>query len=271
MKEVSPWQKLLEYPNTGGHFVQIYQTGAAALGRNVGLYFSIGLRRGDGALIITSPERRESFCRELDRLGIDVPYQLQSRRLVFYETRETLSRFMTNGQPEWNRFEKTAGAAMRSARPRGEKTGLRVYGDMVGFLWETRQFSAAIRLEQFWNKLLEQSNFCLYCAYGMDVFGKQSRSAGLDAIVCTHTHLIPAETDGGVESSLRSAMKEILGSRTETVRAGIGADHPRSWAIMPNAEAILVWLRKNFPGEAEQVIARAREHYGRAAANAPTA
>lgn len=29
-----------------------------------------------------------------------------------------------------------------------------------------------IRLEQLWNKLLEQSSFSLYCAYAVDIFGK---------------------------------------------------------------------------------------------------
>ena len=50
---------------------------------------------------------------------------------------------------------------------------------MVGLLWKARQFAAAIRLEQLWNKLLEQSAFSFYCAYAIDVFGKDFEVANL--------------------------------------------------------------------------------------------
>jgi hypothetical protein len=65
---------------------------------------------------------------------------------------------------------------------------------MVGLLWSARQFSAAIRLEQFWNKLLARSSFHLYCAYSIDVSEKQFQTHALDGVLSTHTHLIPNHT-----------------------------------------------------------------------------
>ncbi|MGH9663546.1 MAG: MEDS domain-containing protein [Bryobacteraceae bacterium] len=258
---MSPWERLLESPR--GHFVQIYETGAASLNlSNVGIYLRAGLRRGDGALAVTSREQWESFCRELDRSGVDVQAALRSRQLVFCEDRETLARFMVGGEPHWRRFEEAIGAAMRTVQPANGNKGLRVYGDMVGFLWKARQFSAAIRLEQLWNKLLEQSSFSLYCRYGLDAFGEDFQAGDFEGILCTHTHLIPAQADGNLEASLKAAMEEILGPRASAARNGARADRQPSWAIMPNGEAILVWLRNNLPGQAAQIMARARYHYG---------
>lgn len=75
----------------------------------------------------------------------------------------TLGRFMLAGQPDWDAFENTIAAAMRSVRPAHDRAGLRAYGEMVGVLWKNRQFSAAVRLPQFWNRLLSRMSFTLFC------------------------------------------------------------------------------------------------------------
>jgi hypothetical protein len=256
---MSPWQKVLE--SCHGHFVQLYQTEESSIPANAGTYFWAGLRQGESVLAVTSPEQWNLFCRQLDRLGADVPGALRNRQLVFCDNRETLARFMAGGQPDWHRFEQAIRGAMRTVRLATANKSLRVYGDMVGCLWKTRQFSAAIRLEQLWNKLQAQLPFSLYCGYGLDAFGEGSCTGDLDSILQTHTHLIPAQPNGNLEGCLNSAMEEILGPRAGAARSAIGANRRPSSAIMPKAEAILVWLRKNLPGEAEQIVARARQHW----------
>src|SRR5436189_2260259 len=169
---MSPWEKLLEHPHSGGHFVQLYEADETALAANVGLYLWEGLRRGEGVLCVVTPEHQELFSRHLDSLGADLPTLLASRQLIFLDAQQTMAEFMVEGQPNWQRFEKAIRAAMRMVRTPGGAEGLRAYGEMVGILWKARQFAAAIRLEQLWNKLLEQSDFSLYCAYAIDIFGK---------------------------------------------------------------------------------------------------
>jgi hypothetical protein len=132
---------------------------------------------------------------------------------------------------------------------------------MVGVLWKARQFDAAIRLEQLWNRLLEQSSFSLYCAYAIDVFGKEFHVANLDGVLCTHTHLVPAQPNGNLETALKLSMDEILGESADALKVLIKANYRPSWAVMPNAEAILLWLRRNLPDKADEIITRARHHY----------
>jgi hypothetical protein len=258
---MSPWEKLLERPHSRGHLVQLYEADAVSLTSNVGFYLSEGLRRGDGVLVIATPEHWDLFSRQIDRLGANLQSLLKNDQLVLFDAQQTLGRFMVDGQPDWRLFEGVVSAAMRQVRPANSRAGLRAYGEMVGILWKARQFAAAIRLEQLWNKLLEQSSFSLYCAYAIDVFGKEFQVGALDAILCTHTHLVPTQPNGNLETALNLSMDEILGPKADALRILIKANYRPSWAVMPNAEAIVLWLRQNLPDRADDIVARSRHHY----------
>jgi MEDS: MEthanogen/methylotroph, DcmR Sensory domain len=258
---MSPWEKLLERPHSGGHFVQLYEADEGALANNVGHYLYEGLRRGDGVLIVVTPEHQELFSRQLESLGADVRALAASRQMVVLDAQRTMAEFMVDGQPDWPRFQATIGTAMLQVQQGERAEGLRAYGEMVGILWKARQFAAAIRLEQFWNKLLEQSAFSLYCAYAIDIFGKNFEVANLDGVLCTHTHLVPAQLNGTLEAALNRSLDEILGPKADALRVRIKANYRPRWAVLPTAENIVLWLRKNLPEQADEIVKRARYHY----------
>jgi len=258
---MSPWQKLLEHPHSGGHFVQLYSADDSALVKNVGQYLWQGLRRGEGALVVATADHQESFFRYMSGLGAGIRQLLADDQLVAVDAHQTLASFMTAGQPDWIEFEKVIRGAMRRLKPREGISSSRAYGEMVGILWNARQFAAAIRLEHFWNKLLEQSAFSLYCAYAVDIFAEEFVSSNLDGVLCTHTHLIPAEPEGKLEAALNRSMDDVLGAKASELRSLMGAKSNPSWAVLPAAERIVLWLRKYRPAEAENILTRAREHY----------
>jgi hypothetical protein len=260
---MSPWEKLLERPHSGGHFVQLYDADESGLAENVGHYLWEGLKRSEGVLLVATPQHQALFSRCLDRLGADLATLLDTRQLVCWDAQQTLTRFMVDGQPDWRLFEKAICAAVRQVRPANGAEGLRAYGEMVGLLWRTRQFAAAIRLEQLWNKLLEQSSFSLYCAYAVDLFGEEYELANLENVLCTHTHLIPADSDGKLEAAIQRSLDEVLGPRADELRVLIKANHRTSWAVMPGAENIVLWLRRNLPEQADRILSLARQYYGR--------
>jgi hypothetical protein len=129
---------------------------------------------------------------------------------------------------------------------------------MVGLLWLQGQLSAAVRLEQLWNELLEASDVSLYCAYPIDVLGPDFHHASVDPLLCSHTHLVGTEPT--LESSLNRAMDEVLGGRVDGLRNLIQSNHRPAWGEVPKAEAIILWLRHNLPGSAEKIIQRTREY-----------
>ena len=257
---MSSWKKLLQRPESAGHLVQFYEADEEALAANVGQYLGDGNNLGDGLLVIATPRNTESFRAELEKRGADVMALIREGHLAFFDAQQTLSRFMVEGQPDWNSFEAVVGAAMRGVRPHSEFAGLRAYGEMVGILWKARQFSAAIRLEQFWNRLLTRSSFTLFCGYAIDVFGEDFQIASLDALLCAHTHMLPA-TDGNLEIAINRAMDEMLGPSSNDLKLLIKANFRPSWAFMPFGESMALWVRNNLPRQADVILNAARQHY----------
>jgi KaiC/GvpD/RAD55 family RecA-like ATPase len=265
---MSPWGRLLEKPHPGDHFVQLYDAGETGLADNVGHYLWEGLKRGEGVLLVVTPEHQTLLSRFLDHVGADLATLLDSRQLVFWDARRTLSRFMVDGQPDWRLFEKAIRAAVREVRPADGAEGLRAYGEMVSVLWKAHQFAAAVRVEQLWNKLLEQQSFSLYCSYAVDVLDDESELANLESVLCAHTHLIPADADGDLEAAIHRSMDKVLGPRADAIRARIKThDHARG-TVLPSAENSVLWLRTNLPEEADRIVSLAREYYGQRAQTA---
>jgi hypothetical protein len=219
------------------------------------------LKRGDGLLVVAAAQHRELFSRRLSELGADHEQAVRMRQLVFLDAYETLAAFMRDGQPEWELFESTIGAAIRSVSPREGHRGLRAYGEMVGILWTQGELAAAIRLEQYWNKLLTSMAFSLFCAYPIDVFGKDFQPAALDAVFCEHTHLLPAGKVGNLEAALNRAMEDVLGGRVDDVRSLIKANFRPAWAAIPTGESIVLWLRNNLGAQADEILEVARQYY----------
>jgi hypothetical protein len=255
---MSSCAQLLDNVNPEAHFVQLYGTDDRLLTRNVARFLAEGLRRGDGLIVIASPEHSGSVARQLsDERGYSKA--VLEGRLVFLDARTTLDRLMVNGEPNRELFEVVIGHAIMEVQGRAGHTGVRAYGEMVGVLWKAGQYSAAVRLEEFWNGLLKSSDIRLFCGYPIDVFGEEFQVDKVDALLCAHTHMLPV--DDALESALNQAMDQVLGARVEGLRALIKGNHRAAWGEIPRSEAVILWLRNNLPGSANEIIHLARQYY----------
>ena len=258
---ILPSGSLSENQEPHGHLVQFYKADEALLTRNVVDFLTGGLKQGDALLVITTAERNVAFSDGLSESGIDPSTAIRERKLLFADAEQTLRRFMLNGQPDRARFERTIGALIREVRPQPDHGGLRAYGEMVGLLWQKAQFAAAVQLEQLWNNLMSANAFHLFCAYPIDVFGKDFDSATLDPLLCAHTHLVPAGRNRDLNSAVHRAIDDVLGSDARELRARIEADQRPSWVSIPEAESVILWLRNNLPQHADEILLQARQHY----------
>jgi DcmR-like sensory protein len=179
--------------------------------------------------------------------------------LVFHDAEATLGRFMRSGVPDAELFATVVGEILEGVQARAVHTGSRAYGEMVGLLWKAGEYSAAVRLEELWNELLKANDISLFCGYPIDIFSREFQADKVDALLCAHTHLLPL--DPALESALNRAMDEVLGARVEGLRRLIQANHRPAWAEIPKAEALVLWLRNNLPGSADQIINLARQYY----------
>ena len=255
---MSAYAELLDRLGPEEHVVQLYGTDDRLLIENVGRFLSEGLRRGDGILVIATAEHRTSLTTLLRREGGYSRAVLEGR-LVFMDAEFTLGRFIVNASPDPELFRTVLGDALASVRSRAVHTGVRVYGEMVGLLWKAGEYAAASQLEELWNELLKRGDVCLFCAYPIDVLDPEFHAGKVDALLCAHTHLLPV--DSALEGALNRAMDEVLGSRVHAIRPLIQTNHRPSWAAVPKAEALVLWLRNNLPGSVDQILRLAREHW----------
>jgi len=253
------WERVIEQPQPHGHLVQIYdQRREDSLIRNATRYFAEGLRKGEGLLVIARARQHEAFRKQTE--GCE--QAIREGRAAFFDSREMLGRLITGGRLEWSRFESVVGTALETVRPRGDDPpGVRAYGDIVDILWNARQYSVAIRLEQFWNKLRTRSRLSLFCGYSMDIFAADLHLLPLDGVLSSHSHLVPAESDAALEIAIDRAMEEVLGGEAATLRPLIRASCRPCWAVMPTGNRVALWRRKNLPGRSEEILRLAQRHY----------
>jgi PAS domain S-box-containing protein len=179
----------------GDHEVQFYED-EQFLTDAVAAFLDAGARAGDTLVVIATEVHRESFCRQLESRGVDVPAMLSAGRLTLLDARETLSKFMQKGQPDRTLFEQVIGrlvATLAAALPPG--TRLRAYGEMVDLLWRDGRQDAAIHLEELWNDLQRQHSFTLLCAYAMASF--YNEPADITRVCGTHSHVSMQSSNDG--------------------------------------------------------------------------
>ena len=252
---MSLWDRVLERPEPDGHLVQFYDSDGS-LGQSAGRFLFRGFAQSDGLMVIADAWHRELLRDYLEDMRVDTVSAEERGQLLFLDARRTLDSFMRHGQPVWTLFKAAIGNSMALVRPRAETGGLRAYGEMVGLLWDAGQYMAAVRLEQYWNKLLGDASVSLFCGYRLDVLGPQFQTSQVDALLCQHTHVVPG-TGSNLEPSIRHAVEDILG-RGALDLDNLLEDQHRSWAVMPRGEALVLALRKELPAHADDILARAR-------------
>jgi hypothetical protein len=189
---MSSWTELLERPEPGQHVVQLYGSDDQLLTRHAGRYLAEGLRRGDGLLLIATPVHTEAIVRGLEEEGGDCAAAAADGCFLALDAEATLAKFMVAGEPSWELLDDVVGTALRGLHPRVPGGGLRAFGEMVGLLWSTGRSSAAARLEEFWNRLLEHHAASLYCAYPIDVFHGDCEREEFRTLAAAHTHVYAA-------------------------------------------------------------------------------
>jgi hypothetical protein len=252
---------VLYTPDAHGHYVQFYDGDATALTRNVSGYLAEGLNMGEGAIVIATAEHRVALLGEIESLGVPVREAMASARLLLLDAQSFLGEFMIEGQPDWDRFQIAIGkviAAVTASAP----AGLRAYGEMVGLLWSSGEYIAATRLEEYWNKLIRDNHFSLFCSYPIDIFSKDFQITAVDAVLRDHTHLISHGSDEALESAIHRAMDDHLGGQAEGIRRLIKGNYRPAWAAVPKAEGLILWLRNNLPDDADEILKLARRYYG---------
>ncbi|MCP3143978.1 ATP-binding protein [Pyxidicoccus xibeiensis] len=191
-------RELLAQPARDAHVVQLYED-ESFLFDVLEQYLAGGLRAGEPSVIIASEAHRQALRQRLAAAGVDVEAACATGQLTLLDARQTLSRFMVDGRPDWERFKDVVGGVLERSRAAGNGARVRAYGEMVDLLWQDGLPDAAAELEELWNDLARLHAFSLLCTYALGTFGEAGHERPFRDVCRAHTHVIPAESYSQLE------------------------------------------------------------------------
>ncbi|HJR49862.1 MAG TPA: MEDS domain-containing protein [Gemmatimonadales bacterium] len=260
MSAATSWEEVLRAPKPRDHLVQLYQR-EAFLTRAVVRFLTAGVEHGEGSVVIATPDHVRGFQAGLRRAGLDVDGLVQRHQVVILDAEDCLARFMVDGLPDRAAFVALVSAEIDRVRGAGFAR-VRLFGEMVELL-HARSLEAPLQLEALWNELLTDRGVSLLCAYRIDNFSHAAHHGPLREISRAHSHLIPVEDYERLGEAVNRAYAEVFGAvgESEALLGMVHAAHAGA-PHMPAAEGALLALRALAPTLADQVLERARHHYG---------
>ena len=182
---------ILVNPHPCGHIVYPY-TDEALVGQAVALFAAAGLRGGEGVILIMSADHCESIRLRLQLEGLATDVYERSGQLVCVTAEDLLKKFVPGGVLEEDIFEQTIASLIDRVRARpttGHPRKVRVFGEMVSQL-RGNDPAATARLEELWNKVIEQHSVSLLCTYALH----DADDHIPDELVCLHSHSIERDS-----------------------------------------------------------------------------
>jgi signal transduction histidine kinase len=161
-----------------------------------------GLRAGDGLIVIATRPHLEALTERLE--SPELRQGLDTGRVVFFDARETLSRFMVAGAPDPDRFRACVGSSLDACKraslsrglPASQPPRIRAVGEMVDLLCGEGNSAAAVRLEEYWGEVCEEQSVSLLCAYAMKHFSREEDAERFEEVCDLHDRVLPAEGYG---------------------------------------------------------------------------
>ena len=158
---------ILNDPHPCGHIVYPYTDEPRVL-QAVGIFARAGIEKGEAVAVIATDAHctliKRDLAQDFDLLAVE-----REGRFMCFVAEDLLAQFMVNGMPDPARFKETVGAIIQRGKSSDGGTGrnVRMFGEMVSLLWRV-DVSAARRLEELWNEVIEEHTVSVLCTYTLD-------------------------------------------------------------------------------------------------------
>src|SRR3989454_11183842 len=248
---------LIEAPENR-HFAQLHRD-PQDLADAVTIYLGTGLRRGNGVVVIATPQHTELFLTRLRAEDLDPSVFLKSGRLELHDAELTLRKFLRNDTPDWQDFRHALASIFERLRAFGRGT-TRAYSGMVDLLWQEGKQAAAIRLEEYWNELARLYPFSLFCSYMLDVHHDHTYNGPLEEIGRTHSDVIGTAEDERFRIALDAASRDVFGVPLSQMVEFSGHNHEGERRF-PSGQRTMLWVKRNLPSASTAVLERARQYF----------
>jgi DcmR-like sensory protein len=245
---------LLADAPAGRHFAQFHRN-RDSLGESLSAFLEGGIRRGHSAVVIATPELRDSLVTRLAADKFDPTALADSGQLELVDAVTLMAQLMPDGTPEWARFRATLVPVLSRVQSFGR--GIRLFGEMGSMLWKDGNTEGAIRLEEHWNALAKLHTFALYCGYTLDTQSEESYAGPLEDIGHLHTDILGTDEDERFGIALDRASKEIFGV---TLSQMVGMTNHDGARRFPSGQRTMLWVKRNLPLSTAPLAERARRY-----------
>lgn len=245
---------LLAEAPAGRHFAQFHRN-CDSLSESLSAFLEGGIRRGHSAVVIATPELRDSLVARLAADKFNPKALADSGQLDLIDAVRLMAQLMPNGAPEWARFRATLVPVLSRVQSFGR--GIRIFVEMGSMLWKDGNTEAAIRLEEHWNALARLHTFALFCGYTLDTQSEESYAGPLEDIGHTHTDILGSEEDERFGIALDRASKEVFGITLSQMAGMTNHDGARRF---PSGQRTMLWVKRNLPLSTAQLAERARRY-----------
>jgi len=242
-----------------GHFATLEQN-TVALAKSASRFLEEGIRNGSPAVLIAAQSTRDYFALYIQNAGFDVDELVSSGLLTILDGEQTIESLMKYSVPDWEDFNRIVGSAVIRAGRAGRHAP-RVYGELVNLLWQSGRERAAIRIEEYWNKLARKHGFSLFCGYVMDCHDRAAYSGPLHEIGRTHATVIASEDDMPFSRALERACSDVYGISVALLLKLSKSENVVGESRLPASWRTLRWLMKSMPVSGESVFLRTLRYY----------
>lgn len=150
------------------HILQVYGNESVFLDALEGFVGS-GLSAEEAVIVVASARHLHELEKRLRARWVDVDRARWQGRYFPLLVRETLEKFMFDGEPAEERFNRMAHKLIALAR--GDGTPVRIFVEIVAGTGEDNP-GAMLRLERLWSEIAHQEHIPLFCAYSQDAFDR---------------------------------------------------------------------------------------------------
>jgi hypothetical protein len=131
-------------------------------------YIGEGLRSGESAIVIATPEHLRALRYRLEETDADLIRAMFEDRYITLDAHVGLTSFLVDGVADERMFNEMARTLLRRASVFNRR--VRAFGEMVALLWASGNRQATVRLEQFWENFCRAHQVGLLCSYPKALF-----------------------------------------------------------------------------------------------------
>jgi hypothetical protein len=247
---------LLEEAPAGRHFCQ-FDSDEEPLLSSVVRFAAAGLTRGELVLLAVTPAQSEALVQQLSAHRLDPARAQAAGRLRFVNPLALLEECGGGETPDVERLKAGARTLVDSLPRDGNRT-VRVYGEMLGLLWQLGHAEAAIELEECWDGFVTERPLCVFCGYRVDPLAYSTYAGPFGEIGRVHSHVLATDADERLRAAVDAATEDVLGIAFSLILSCSAREQSVGEHRLPVGRRTLLWLHRNMPVTSAHILARTR-------------